>query len=310
MITNIIDPASVAARYRDAIRARVAAFAEPPTLLGLLASNDGPSRTYADFTRRACEQVGVRFELRAVPRLEVEEAIVDANDDPGIHGIMVYYPIFGTQQDTWLRQLVSPDKDIEGLHPYWARCLYTNRRFIDEARTRKAILPCTPLAIRKLLDAAQITEADQPRPLDGTRVCIFNRSEVVGRPLAAMLAHEGAEVVSFDIDGPQLFLPADAGGRRTHHQVRECDLDRSDALDEADIVITGVPSRSFPPIHADEIREGAHCINFSSAPNIDDDVIGKAATYIPRVGPMTVVMTLRNTLRLYANALAAPEVTP
>ncbi|MEO1268575.1 MAG: bifunctional methylenetetrahydrofolate dehydrogenase/methenyltetrahydrofolate cyclohydrolase [Myxococcota bacterium] len=301
MTTTIIDPAAVAEAFRDDIRHQVSTFETPPTLLGLLANNDGPSQTYADYTRRACASVGVHFNLRSVPRLEVEEAIREANADPNVHGIMVYYPVFGTGQDTWLRQVVDPAKDIEGLHPFWADCLYGNRRFIDAERSRKAILPCTPLAILKLIDAAGALAPNTPLPLQGQHVCIFNRSEVVGRPLAAMLAHDGAHVTSFDLDGPQLFLPPDNDQRS--HTVQECNLTRTQALARADIVITGVPSRAFEPVRAAEIAEGALCINFSSVPNIHDDVLGKAATYIPRVGPMTVTMTLRNTLRLYTNAL-------
>ena len=98
--------------------------------------------------------LGVGFELRQRSRLDVDAAIRAANADPHVHGIMVYYPIFGTEQDGYLRDSVDPAKDVEGLHSIWARRLYENHRFIDAARTKKAILPCTPLAILKLVQAA------------------------------------------------------------------------------------------------------------------------------------------------------------
>jgi len=127
---------------------------------------------------------------------------------------------------------------------------------------------------------------------------VFNRSEVVGRPLASMLANDGASVTSFDIDGPQLFVP---GHGDAPHSVQETDVDRATALAAADIVITGVPSRSFQRIAASEIADNAICVNFSTFANFEPDVREKASAFVPRVGPMTVTMALRNTLRLYQN---------
>jgi methylenetetrahydrofolate dehydrogenase (NADP+)/methenyltetrahydrofolate cyclohydrolase len=296
-VTRIIDPAAVARGFRDQIRAEVARLDTPLVLVGILAAGHGPSVTYAEYTQKGCQDVGVGFDLRHVRRLEVEAAIRDANADPKVHGIFIYYPIFGTEQDSYLRDLVDPGKDIEGLHTFWARCLYENRRFLDEAHTKKAILPCTPLAILKLLDAAEVSQPSAPRPLAGRRACIFNRSEVVGRPLASMMANDGAEVVSFDLDGPLSFTPAAEGA----HEVHETRIERAAALAQADVVITGVPTASFARVRAAELRADAVCLNFSTVKNFDEDVVGKAAVLIPRVGPMTVTMALRNTVRLYQN---------
>jgi len=306
-VTRIFDPAEIATAFRQEIRAEIAALGEPILLRGFLgtatgstaAADRGPSHTYAEYTRKGCDDVGVKFDLVEVPRLEIERAIEAANADTGVHGILVYYPVFGTEQDAYLRELVDAGKDIEGLHRFWARCLYENRRFLDAAKTKKAILPCTPLAVLKLLDAAGATDPTAPRPLAGKRAVVFNRSEVVGRPLAAMLANDGAHVTSFDIDGALELVPgeSDAG-----HLIRETRETRASALAGADIVVTGVPSKTFPKVTGDEIREGAYCVNFSTQKNFDDSILGKAKIFIPRVGPMTVTMALRNTVRLYLNA--------
>jgi 5,10-methylene-tetrahydrofolate dehydrogenase/methenyl tetrahydrofolate cyclohydrolase len=327
MTATIIDPSAVAAEFRSTLRQEIAALPTPLRLLGLIsgnpssadpnASNHGPAHTYAEYTRRGCEEVGVSFELKNVARLDAEAAVAAANADPNVHGILIYYPVFGTEQDLYLRDSVDPGKDIEGLHSFWARCLYENRRFIDAAQTKKAILPCTPLAILKLLEAAGAIDTTAARPLQGRRVCIFNRSEVVGRPLASMMANDGAEVVSFDIDGARLFVPGksvpgdalsgnvpagNASRGSEPHSVRETDLTRSEALKHADIVVTGVPSRSFQRIAASELRPDVVCVNFSTFANFESDVREKAKVFVPRVGPMTVTMALRNTLRLYRNA--------
>lgn len=286
-----IDPAEVAREYRAVLRALIAELAEPLTIVGLLATDAAPSRTYADYTRIGCEDVGARFELREIPRLELEAAIEAANADERVHGIIVYYPIFGVDRDGYLKDLVDPRKDIEGLNTSWLRKLYHDERFVDAERTKKAILPCTPLAVLKLLDAVGCFAADPP-PLRGKKITIFNRSEVVGRPLACMLANDGAEVTSFDLDGPLRFEKG--------HEV-ETQITRAEALAGADIVITGVPSRQFPLVRASELREGVVCVNFSTLKNFADDIEEKASVFIPRVGPMTVTMALRNTLRLYEN---------
>lgn len=304
-VARVIDPAALAAAFRDEIRGEVARLPEPLRLVGLLSAEQGPSVTYAEYTRKGCDDVGIRFELRRVRRLDAEAELRAANDDPGVHGVLIYYPVFGTEQDRYLRDSVDPGKDIEGLHSFWARCLYENRRFLDEAGTKKAILPCTPLAVLKLLDAAGAPRPGGRRPLEGVRACVFNRSEVVGRPLASMMANDGAEVVSFDVDGAIVFRPEgeeNAGG--PGHVVEETSLGRAEALARADVVVTGVPSREFRPIGADELRPGVVCVNFSTIKNFRDDVVERASAFVPRVGPMTVTMALRNTLRLYRNARA------
>ena len=87
------------------------------------------------FTKKACEQVGISFELRLVGDarkgmdgegvgIDVEEAILEANGEEGVHGIMVYYPIYGGRQDQYLQSVVSPLKDVEGLNHQFLFNLY------------------------------------------------------------------------------------------------------------------------------------------------------------------------------------------
>ncbi len=291
-MARLIDPSSVAKSIRLDLEGRVKKLKKPLNLVGFLSTEASPSQTYANYTQTACNDVGVNFELRRVAKLELEQAIDAANADENVHGVIVYYPIFGVERDAYIKDLVDHRKDIEGLSTYWVRKLYHNQRFINPEKTKKAILPCTPLAIVKLLDAAGGLTQHGTDPLKGKTVTIFNRSEVVGRPLASMLANDGADVYSFDLDGPVLF-------RKEH--VVDTDATRAEALARSDIIITGVPSRSFPLVRAGEIRAGAWCVNFSTMKNFDDDVEAKAGVFVPRVGPMTITMAIRNTLRLYDN---------
>ena len=282
-----LNPSAVANTFRDEIRAEVEAIGHALKLVGFLTSNLGPSLTYADYTRRGCESVGIGFEARTVSKHELEDAILRTNEDPSIHGVLVYYPVFGVEQDNYLKDQVDPKKDVEGLHTYWLRKLYHNERTDD--RGNKAILPCTPLAILKLIDAVGEMRSSL-LPLKDREVVIFNRSEVVGRPLASMMANDGARVLSYDINGLFEF---------THDGSRECDVPRQEALASADIVVTGVPSKEFPLIRGDEINDSSVCINFSTVKNYTNEAMEKARIFVPRVGPMTVTMALRNTLRLY-----------
>ncbi|GAA1882049.1 bifunctional methylenetetrahydrofolate dehydrogenase/methenyltetrahydrofolate cyclohydrolase [Lapillicoccus jejuensis] len=299
MSALVVDPAEVAARFRAEVRDEVAAVTRrhgaTPRIVGLLSQGAGPARTYAQWAARGAADVGIDFVLREVEPGAAGDAVREANADPGVHGIFCYYPLADTDEDPWLRELVDPRKDVEGMHSFWSRMLYENRRVLDGGR--RAILPCTPLAILKLLDDAGLRRSGERAPLEGVTACVINRSDVVGRPLAAMLANDGAEVVSLDLDGTVVFEPAIG---RHAHAVRDSDETRARALARADVVVTGVPSRDFPLVTADEIRDGAICVNFSQFRNFDESVLEKASAFIPRVGPMTVTMAMRNLVRLAA----------
>jgi len=282
-----VNPSNISTRYVEESKAAVRALGENIHIVGFIASDDKPSVAYANATRRTFEKAGFNYELRRVQRLALEDEIHRANDDPQVHGIFIYFPIFNNQEDNYLRNLVHYTKDIEAGSSYWTRKMSANdRRAVQGSDDRKALVPCTPLAIVKIID--DIGEYH----LDGRKVAIFNRSEVIGRPLAVMLSNDGAEVISFDINGPLEFVDG---------RPQEIDTDRTAALADADIVVTGVPSAAFPRITAAELKSDAICINFSSIPNYETDVADHVRIFVPRVGPMTVAMCMRNTIRLFEN---------
>lgn len=290
---------------------------------------------------------------------------------------MVYFPVFGGRQDTYLSQIIKPSKDVEGLSFSFAWNLYHNVRWIapsqlggapgstaegnvlseeEKEMARRAatsagsgghdhslgtdevvpsgmvkgILPCTPLGIVKCLEAMQVYDRSLPYGdrLRGKTITVINRSEVVGRPLAALLANDGARVFSVDLGSTQEFSKrqqiVDEDGNegndddrqassavrsarrqnassrlRPHHIVRP--LPPSTTLDsclsQSDVVISGVPSPSFK-VPTTSLRLGATCVNFSSEKNFEKDVRTKAGMYLPSVGKMTCTMLQRNLLRL------------
>ena len=289
---QIVDPAEIAKKYLLQLKESVARLGKNMHVVGFIASDDQPSLSYANATRKVFTDAGFNYDLRRVKRLELEIEIIKANKDKEVHGIFIYLPVFSNQEDDYLRNLVHYTKDIEAGSLYWTRKLNTNdRSATDEDTNKKALIPCTPLAIVKVLD--DIGEyGNGDLPLAGKAITIFNRSEVIGRPLAVMMSNDGAMVLSFDEHGPLEFK---AGAPN------ETSMDRRSALAQSDIIITGVPGSGFALVKREEVPSNSVCVNFSSEKNFNEDVESHVRTFIPRVGPMTVAMCMRNTIRLFEN---------
>ena len=287
---QIVDPAEIAKKYLQRLKESVTRLERNMQVVGFIASDDPPSVSYANATRRVFTDAGFNYDLRHVKRLELEAEIIKANADEDVHGIFIYFPVFSNQEDDYLRNLVHYTKDIEAGSLYWTRKLDTNdRSATDQDTNKKALIPCTPLAIVKVLDdIGEYGYGDLP--LTGKKITIFNRSQVIGRPLAIMMSNDGAMVLSFDEHGPLEFK---AGAPK------ETSLDRSSALAQSDIIITGVPGSDFELVKPEEVPDDAVCINFSSEQNFTEDVKSHVRAFIPRVGPMTVAMCMRNTIRLF-----------
>ena len=372
---KLVSAASIASPFQaditDTIARRRTQAKRIPKLVGILATPSPPSVAYAEWTKKACEQVGIDFEIwrtwqddeevaqqdakSAMEGIEedkpdtaleadVEDLIIAANADDAIHGIMVYYPIFGGRQDTYLQQILDPRKDVEGLHFSYCWNMYHNVRWVSPrqlggapgttteaasgaldsqdlvpAGYAKSILPCTPLAVVKCLEAMEVYDGTLPYGdrLYGKVITVVNRSEVVGRPLAALLSNDGAKVYSVDLDSTLEFnkratvekdrIPSAAvtvareknaqRRLRPHHVVRPCGWTMQQCIEASDVVISGVPSASFK-IKTEWIKQGAVTVNFSSEKNFEKDVRSRAAQHLPAIGKTTIAMLQRNLLRL------------
>ena len=299
-----LDATSVAdafnAEIKGAIEGAVSSDGEAsrPRLVGFLANGDPAGEMYAKMTKRACERNGVTFELRRPERVDLEAAVIDANADPAVHGILIYYPVFGAALDSYLRDVISCEKDVEGLSHRYRYSLYHNIRELDAGSGKKCVLPCTPLACVKVLEKFGAYDTSKPvgGQLAGRTAVVFNRSEVVGRPLAAMLANDGARVYSIDEHGMLLYT---AGAVAGTIRVAETEVAQADALATADIVVSGVPAKGFS-IAAAALRAGAICINVSQHMNFGEGVDAKCAL-VPAMGKVTISMLARNLIRLHHN---------
>lgn len=242
---------------------------------------------------------GFDFDLRQVDKDILEEEIMATNEDSKVDGIIVYYPIFPGNQshDRYIQETVSLLKDVEGLCHKHVYNMYHNVRFVDPPHNqKKSILPCTPLAVVKILEHLQIYNSILPygNRLFGKTITVINRSEVNGRPLAALLANDGATVYSVDLTGVQVFTRGQ-GIKQHRHQVQDKEgWGLEQCIPISDVIISGVPSENYK-VPTELIRDGAVCINFSSYKNFDGPAVKeKASIYVPSVGKVTIAVLLRN----------------
>ena len=305
-----VDATAIAKPFRDEVKSKIEQLKskgiDAPLLVGILANNDPAAIQYAEWTGRACKADGLRYEIRNVQDpIDVERVLMDANEDSRVHGIIVYYPIFGqvesfsgASQDDYLRDSISYKCDVEGLCHTYRTNLYRNVRFLDYPRnTQKCLLPCTALSVVKILETIP-TAYDMSRPvgkrMQGQTVTIVNRSEIVGRPLAAMLANDGADVYSVDINSIYLFQ----GGR-----LHKCeDMTPELCVRKSSVVVTGVPTKNYR-LPTEWIQENTAVVNVASFKNVDEKELLQipGVTYVPMVGKVTVAMLERNLMRLFDN---------
>ncbi|RUS19661.1 hypothetical protein BC937DRAFT_87140 [Endogone sp. FLAS-F59071] len=334
---KVVLSSEVAASFRKEIHNVITERGVRPKLVGFLANHDPAAGKYAEWTAKSCEESGIDFDLRKVDKQELEDKIIEANEDYNVNGIMVYYPVFGDRQvwkffivrelnagthscfwvvyqalsplyqDQYLQNIISTDKDVEGLCHKFVYNMYHNVRYLDREQKRKCIIPCTPLAVVKvvLLNILQILEyigvynsvLPYGNRLYGKVITVINRSEVVGRPLAALLANDGARVFSVDINGVQEFTRG-TGITLRKHEVKDCAISVEQCAPLSDVVITGVPKASYK-LPTEWLKDGVIAINVSTYKNFSDDIKTRASIYVPSVGKVTVAMLERNLLRLY-----------
>jgi methylenetetrahydrofolate dehydrogenase (NADP+) / methenyltetrahydrofolate cyclohydrolase len=275
MAARIIDGKAVGARVRAEVARDVSALVErgldPPGLATILVGDDPGSAIYVANKRKASAEVGIADYHRHLPADVTEEevaAIIDeCNRDPAVAGILLQLPLPAGLRAAELAAMISPDKDVDGLTPISAGRL---------VQGTPGLRPCTPLGIIELLDTYEV-------PLEGAEAAVVGRSNLVGKPLAALLLQRNATVTICH--------------SRTRELPRVCS--RADIL----IAAVGVPRL----LDAEYVKPGAAVIDVGVnrteaglAGDVDFESAAQRAgliTPVPGgVGPMTIAMLLRNTL--------------
>jgi len=253
-----------------------------PGLAVILVGNDPASHAYVGMKKKACDRVGfysVTHEMPAdISQEAIEKTIEMMNLNPNIDGILIQLPLPKQIDTTKLLELVAPNKDVDGFHPYNVGRLSTGL---------EGFVPCTPLGVMKLLDEYGI----DPK---GKNAVVVGASNIVGKPMAALLLNANATVEVCHIFTDDL---------------------KKHTLD-ADIVLVGAGVIDL--IKEDMVKDGAIVIDIgiNRAPDgrlvgdVAYDAVAPKCSYITPVpggvGPMTIAMLLSNTLK--AAQMHAKEV--
>ena len=291
---KFIDGKAKAAELTDSISARAAALLQEkgvrPGLAVVLVGEDPASRVYTRNKKRTAESCGfhsVRHTLDAeASQQEVLDLIADLNADPAIHGILVQLPLPGHMDEERITQSIDPRKDVDGFH-------YQNIGKLTAGNVTDAFVPCTPAGCMLMIEE-QIGD-----DLSGLNAAIIGRSNIVGKPMAALL------------------LKANATVTICHSRTR----DLPDVCRRADILVAAVGRANM--VKGDWIKPGAVVIDVGinriegqgqgegegegedgQKSKLTGDVdfaeaaeVAAAITPVPGgVGPMTIAMLMANTL--------------
>jgi methylenetetrahydrofolate dehydrogenase (NADP+)/methenyltetrahydrofolate cyclohydrolase len=274
-MADLIDGKAIAQQVRDEVREEVAAWVaaghEPPGLATVLVGDDPASAIYVGGKQKASAEVGIRgFDHRLppdTPHDEVARLLEALNADPAVSGILLQLPTPPQVDGGALSESILPSKDVDGLTPISVGLLN---------KGRPGLRPCTPSGVMELLRRHDVE-------LDGAEAVVVGRSDLVGKPMSALLLQANATVTT------------------CHSRTR----DLAEACRRADVLIAavGVPEL----VRGDWVKAGAVVIDVGmnrteAGLTGDVDFAGasdraRLITPVPGgVGPMTIAMLLRNTV--------------
>jgi methylenetetrahydrofolate dehydrogenase (NADP+)/methenyltetrahydrofolate cyclohydrolase len=259
----------------------------------LIVGEDPASQIYVGMKIKTARKCGIDSELVELPASTSESELLGRlerlNKDPAVDGILVQMPLPGHMDQQKVIENISPDKDVDGLHPFNIGRI---------AADRPRLVPCTPLGITVMMDHYGIETA-------GKHAVIVGRSILVGKPMALLLARKAP------------------GGNATVTVCHSRTSDMASITRTADILIAAVGSPRM--ITGDMVKEGVVVIDVGIN-RVEDEsakkgyrlegdvdfksVIPKASmiTPVPKgVGPMTVAMLMKNTYQAARMALGADD---
>jgi methylenetetrahydrofolate dehydrogenase (NADP+)/methenyltetrahydrofolate cyclohydrolase len=276
MSARLIDGKAIAQQVRAEVREQVTAWVQSggrrPGLATVLVGDDPASAVYVNGKQKACSEVGIegfKHQLEAdVAERQVIELLGELNGDDRVSGILLQLPTPDHIDGSRLTTLIDAGKDVDGLTPVSAGLL---------AKGLPGLRPCTPAGVIELLRRHDVA-------MEGAEAVVVGRSDLVGKPVAALLLAENATVTV------------------CHSRTR----DLGDVCRRADILIAAVGHAKM--IQGDWVKPGATVIDVGIN-RTDDGLVGdvefEAAveragliTPVPGgVGPMTIAMLLANTLQ-------------
>ena len=289
MITQskIIDGKKISADMREELQPEVDELIKggvTPGLAVVLVGGNPASQVYVRMKQKACEKLGIYSEKVTLPDDAKQEellAIIDRlNGDPRIHGILVQLPLPAHMDSGSVLDRIDPRKDVDGFHPENVGRVATS--------DPKGFKPATPYGVQQMLVRSGVET-------EGANAVIVGRSNIVGRPMAAMLLHNGA------------------GGNATVTVCHSRTKNLAEVTRAADILIVAIGKAHF--ITGDMVGGGAVVIDvgvnrvddpgsekgYKLVGDVDFEAASKVASQISPVpggvGPMTITMLLFNTVQ-------------
>jgi methylenetetrahydrofolate dehydrogenase (NADP+)/methenyltetrahydrofolate cyclohydrolase len=276
-MAQIIDGKAVSQKVRDEVKAGVAAFkaehGRAPGLHVILVGDDQASAVYVGSKEKAAAEVGMDGKVYRLPastsEAELLERVRQLNLDPHVDGILVQFPVPKQISQTKVIETISPEKDVDGLHPMNVGALWAGA---------PGLVSCTPAGCMRLLREAGVK-------LAGANAVVVGRSNLVGKPVAALLLAEHATV--------------------TIAHSKTADL--AGVCRQADVLVAAVGREAV--IRGDYVKPGAAVIDVGMNRNaagklcgdVDFEAAEKVAGFITKVpggvGPMTIACLLENTLK-------------
>ena len=274
---KILDGKTLAKKIEDSVLSQTELLKEEtgrvPGLAVILVGNDPASQAYVSMKKKACDRVGFYSVTHEMPKNisqdAIENTITMMNNNPNIDGILIQLPLPSQIDTTKLLELVSPNKDVDGFHPYNVGRLTTG---LD------GFVPCTPLGVMEIFKEYDID-------LKGKNCVVVGASNIVGKPMAALLLNANATVEICHIFTDDL----------KKHTLN------------ADIILVGVGVINLNK--KDMVKDGAIIIdiginradNGKLVGDVDFENVAQKCSYITPVpggvGPMTISMLLSNTLK-------------
>ena len=279
----ILDGRSLSKKITDNLKEKIQVATEkygrPPCLATILVGEDPASKIYVNIKNKTCERIGITaFKKNFASDIKITELFQEINNlnkDPKVDGILVQMPLPEKlrQYESEVMELISPDKDVDGFHPYSIGLnVLGNEKYGA----------CTPKGMIRLLEEYKIN-------IDGEEVVIINRTPVIGKPLAMMFIKRHATVTI------------------CHSHTRDLGFH----LKRADIIAVGVGRVNF--ITPERIKNGVVILDAGINYNEEGKLVGdvdfeavktkvKAITPVPGgIGPMTIAMLMENTYLGYLN---------
>ena len=286
-LDNLIDGKAIAEEIHRETAQRAEALKRrgiQPALTFIRVGEDPASKVYVGMKERTSRNLGLRSDTHVLPEKTTEADLLalvrQLNDDRNVHGILVQAPLPKHFRAQIIYSAVSPNKDVDGFHP-----VNMGKLLLGDTT---GFAPCTPAGIQELLIRANVST-------DGAEVVVLGRGDIVGKPMAAMLCQKASH--------------ANATVTICHSRTR----DIATHCRRADILIAAMGVPEF--VKADMVKPGGTVIDVGvnrvpdsstkSGSRLVGDVdfarvqpvAGKITPNPGGVGPMTIALLLRNTLR-------------